>query len=286
MSKKYITLTIILLISSWGFSQNRGFEQEVGVSLKASTNGFGGDIYYRPISKLAVKAGVEYLSLNISSNTIERFIDEEISVSVPIPNGGNIKFNTDAKFKTGALSLAVGYQPFKLMYITAGIAKSLFASEVIGIPMSDIDFGSYNIPNMGTVNPKIIQDKIGSFNIDINSKNSIMPYLGIGLGSFVPQSRNVSFALELGVYYVGSYVLEYTLPTGINAESITYDISLTQEQKDLYFDRINREVDKVYADLDREVGSAINDINDALENFKFYPVLKLTVGFKAFTFKK
>ena len=286
MSKKTFILIITLLISAWCFSQSTDFKQQIGVSLKASTNGLGGDLYYRPTNMIAIKAGVEYVSLNIKSETIERFVGEDINVSIPIPSGGNIKFDTNAKFKTGALSLAVGYQPFKIMYITAGISKSLFASEVIGGPMSDLDFGNYNIPNLGFVNPTIAKENIGAFNIDINSKNSIMPYIGVGLGSYVPQNKNVSFALELGAYYVGNYTLRYSLPQGLNAENIDYDPNITQEQKELFMDEINAEVNKTLANLDREVNNAIEDINEALESFRFYPVLKLTIGFNAFTFRK
>ncbi len=286
MTKKTIILSLILFISAWSFSQSNDYNHQVGVSLKASTNGIGGDLYYKPNNKIAVKAGIEYILLNFKSETIERFVGEDVNVSIPMPIGGDIKFNTNAKFKTGALSLAVGFQPFKILYITAGISKSLFASEVIGLPMSDIDFGTYNVLPAGTINPIIAKENIGSFNININSKNSIMPYIGIGLGSYVPQNKKVSFAFEIGAYYVGSYTLKYSLPQGLNVENIYYGENITQEQKDLFSDKINDEVNKTVADLDREVGNAINDINEALESFKFYPVLKLTIGFNAFTFKK
>lgn len=285
MNNKTFLLSIALLVSSWSFAQTNDFDRHIGISLKASTNGFGGDLYYQPTNKIAIKAGAEYLSLTIKSSTIERFVGEDINISIPMPAGSsNITFNTDAKFKTGALSLSVGYQPFKMMYVTAGVAKSLFASEVIGVPMTDIVYGSYDVPTIGIVNPRIAKEKIGPFNIDVNSKNSIMPYIGIGLGSFVPQNKTVSFALELGAYYMGSYVIEYTLPTGINTNNIDYGVSIPQELKDLYFEDINTQVDKVAADIDREVGIAINDINNKLDNFKFYPVLKLTIGFRAFEF--
>ncbi len=287
MDNKTLLLSITLLVSSWSFAQTNDSDRHIGISLKASTNGFGGDLYYRPAEKIAVKAGAEYLSLTINSSTIERFVGEDINVSIPMPIGSsNITFNTDAKFKTGALSLAVGYQPFKMMYITAGIAKTLFASEVTGVPITDIVYSSYDVPTIGIVQPRIAKEKIGPFDIDVNSKNSIMPYIGIGLGSFVPQNKTVSFALELGAYYMGSYVIEYSLPTGISTNNIDYGVSIPQELKDLYQDDINTQVDKVAADIDREVGIAIDDINDKLDNFKFYPVLKLTIGFKAFTFKK
>lgn len=286
MKKNTILLLITLLFSAFSFSQQSHFEQQLGLSFKASTNGFGGDVYYRPSNKFAIKVGAEYLSLNIKSKTIEKFVGEDINFSVAIPNAPDVKFEADAKFKTGALSLAVGYQPFKLMYVTAGIAKTLFSSEVIGASQSDIVFAGYNIPTIGTVTPMIAKDKLGVFNVTINSKNSIIPYVGIGLGSYVPDNKRFSFALELGAYYVGNYALEYTLPPGLTVESVDYGPNITQEQKDLYFSYISDDVQSAVADVNREIDATMNDINRKLNNFKFYPVLKFTVGFSAFEFKK
>lgn len=74
------------------------------------------------------------------------------------------------------------------------------------------------------------------------------------------------------------------MPTGINAANIDYGPNVTQEHKDMFFDEINAEVTKLYNDVDREVGVVIDDINNKLERYKFYPVLKLTIGFNAFSF--
>ena len=174
--------------------------------------------------------------------------------------------------------MAVGYQPFKMFYLTAGLGKSLFASDVRGISANDIVFRDNNDSRVAS----IAKDDIGPFVIDIKYKNSITPYFGIGLGSFVPQNSRVSFALELGAYYIGSFVLEPTFPTGLNIENIDYSGPITPEQEGV----INAEINKVNNEIKFEVNNNIQDINDALKSFKFYPVLKLTVGFRAFTFKK
>lgn len=284
MNKKTLLLTVAVLLSAWSFSQTGYFDKQIGVSFKASTNGIGGDVYYRPTKKLAVKAGVEYLSINLSSDRIESFTDEDPNVTISNPYGSDIVFNTQGYFKTGALSVAVGYQPFKMFYVTAGIGRSLFGSDARGILADDILFEGKDIPTVGMVKPKIMKDDIGPFIIDIDYSNTIIPYLGIGLGSFVPQNKKVSFALELGAYYVGKFVLEHTMPTGLNANNIKYGTNVTQEHKDLYFKDIEVEVNKIVSDIDREVGIVVDDINDVLKDFKFYPVLKLTIGFNAFSF--
>ena len=45
-------------------------------------------------------------------------------------------------------------------------------------------------------------------------------------------------------------------------------------------------VQNVYNDVDREVTTVLNDINEVIKDYKFYPVLKLTVGFNAFTLRR
>lgn len=286
MRKILFILSIFFFVVAVGFSQSTDFNHQVGVSLKASTNGFGGDLYYRPMNKLAIKVGAEYLKLNLSSNTLNRFVDEDVNITITDPRGNDLVFNSDGKVKTGAVSIAVGYQVFRAMYVTAGVGKYLFDSEVIGTPLTDLTFEKQVIPGVGTINPKIAKDDLGIFNITVTPSNTIIPYVGVGLGSFVPRNKSVSFALELGAYYVGSYVVNANIPTGVKSENIDYGISITQDQRELISGLISSELNTITADINREVNSTVNDINKTIEPYKFYPVLKLTIGFKAFEFKK
>ena len=284
MSNKTYFLLVAVMLSALSFSQSNDFEKQMGVSLKASTNGIGVDLYFRPTKKLAIKAGAEYLSLNLSSDRIESFVGEDVNVTISNPYGSDIVFSTGGRFKTGAISVAIGYQPFKLFYVTAGVGKSLFSSEATGILATDVVFEGKDVPTVGMVKPIIHKADVGPFIIDIDYNNSIIPYVGIGLGSFVPQNKRVSFALELGAYYVGKFTLVHTMPSGLNAANIDFGPNVTQEHKDTYFNEINTEVNKIVADVDREVRVVIDDINDVLKDYKFYPVLKLTIGFNAFSF--
>ena len=286
MRKQLYLLSIFLLIVAVGFSQSTDINHQVGVSFKASTNGFGGDLYYRPMNKLAIKAGAEYLKLNLSTKTLNRFVDEDINITISNPQGSDLVFNSDGKIKTGAVSIAVGYQVFKAMYVTAGIGKYLFDSEVTGTPITDLTFDKQDIPGIGTINPKILKEDLGIFNITVAPSNTIVPYIGVGLGSFVPRNKSVSFALELGAYYVGSYVVKANIPSGINLDNIDYGIPITPEQQDMIETAISSEIDSYTADINREVDKAVNDVNKTIEPYKFYPVLKFTIGFKAFEFKK
>ena len=282
MDKKTFTLLISFLIVATVFSQRSDFNHQVGISVKASTNGFGGDLYYRPLEKFAIKAGAEYFNLKIKNESLHRYVGESVNISIPIPKANNLEFNSEGKFKSGALSLAVGYQPFKILYFTAGIGKYLFASEVIGKPLSDLTFASQNILSLGTFSPRIYKEDLGVFNITINPSKSIIPYFGIGLGSFVPGNKRVSFALELGAYYVGSFVVKANMPPGLNVENIDYGTSLNQEQ----IDKVNTEFNSVTTNLNSQVKDIVSSINKEIEPYKFHPVLKLTIGFRAFEFRK
>ena len=286
MIKILIFLSTFFLFNAITFSQSTDFNHQIGISLKSSTNGFGGDLYYRPMNKLALKAGAEYLKLNLSSKTLNRFVDEDVNITISNPRGDDLVFNSDGKVKTGAVSIAVGYQFFKAMYVTAGVGKYLFDSEVIGRPLTDLTFEKQDIPGIGTINPKILKEDLGIFNITVTPSNTIIPFIGVGLGCFVPRNKSISFALEFGAYYVGSYVVNANIPTGVKSENIDYGISITQEQKDLISGLISSELNTITVDINREVNSTVNDINKSIEPYKFYPVLKLTIGFKAFEFKK
>ena len=282
MNKKIFILLISLLIGGNVFSQSADFNHQIGISVKASTNGFGGDIYYRPMEKLAIKAGAEYLSLIINNETLQRYVGESVNYTIPNPRGSDLTISSEGKFKTGSLSLAIGYQPLKAIYITAGIGKYLFDSEVIGTPLSDITFDPRDVPGLGIVSPKISKEDIGLINVTIKPSNSFIPYFGIGLGSFVPRNKKVSFALELGAYYVGSFKVKANIPPGFKVENIDYGTSFTPGQ----LDKINSEINTVKANLNAKVEEIVRDINKEIEPYKFHPVLKLTIGFRAFDFKK
>ena len=288
MNKKTFFVSIALLIAAWGFSQTSDFNHQIGISLKGSTNGVGGDIYYRPTKMLAIKAGVEFVDANITAETMKPYVGDALIVSIPMPTDPptNMIFDAGAKFKTGALSAAIGFQPFGGLYLTAGVGKFLFASEVIGAPRTDLAFESQNVPGVGKVDPKIFKDVLGNFSITVNPANTITPYVGIGLGSFVPRKGAVSFALELGAYYLGSYVLHANLPPGLKSENVDYGSNVSQAQKDQYFGSINNDIDAIIVDLDTEVNKAIDEVNKTIEPYGFYPVIKLTIGIRALTFKK
>jgi hypothetical protein len=278
------TRFLILFLSLTLLCSAGDFKQQIGISLKGSTNGIGADLYYRPIKSIAFKAGYEAFNASLTAQTLQSYVGSNIaSVSVPMPTGGDMNFDINSKLKTGSLSFLVGYQPFGGLYITAGVGTFLLNADISGSPTNDLNLGSKTV-NGVTVSPVIPKDKIGNFLINLSPTNKIAPYFGIGLGSFVPRKGRVSFALELGAYYMGAPVVSATLPTGLKAENIDWGSNLTQSQRDQYFGTINADVTNTLNDLQTKINSQVNDLNTQMKPFAFYPVLKLTIGIKALEF--
>jgi len=278
------TRLLILFLSATLLCSAGDFKQQIGISLKGSTNGIGADIYYRPIKSIAFKAGYEAFNASLTAQTLQSYVGSNIaSVSVPMPTGGDMNFDINSKLKTGSMSFLVGYQPFGGLYITAGVGTFLLNADISGTPTNDLNLGSKTV-NGVTVSPVIPKDKIGNFLINLSPTNKIAPYFGIGLGSFVPRKGRVSFALELGAYYMGAPVVSATLPTGLKAENIDWGSNLTQTQRDQYFGTINADVTNTLNDLQTKINSQVNDLNTQMKPFAFYPVLKLTIGIKALEF--
>lgn len=275
-----------LLFSIMVVNAQSDFSPQIGVSLKASTIGLGGDVYFRPLKSLAIKAGYEGFNANITAATIQPIAGDAASISIPMPTGGDLGFDLGAKFKTGALSLAVGFQPFGGLYLTAGISRFAFNIEATGTPTTNLSLGTYTVTGAGTVNPFISKEKLGDFSVSLSPKYKIAPYFGIGLGSFVPRKNRVSFAFEIGAYYMGALQTQINLPAGLKSANIDYGATLTQSQKDQIASSLNSEIDGAINDLNTEVGSFETEVNTQLKPFVLYPVLKMTIGIKAYEFKK
>lgn len=160
----------------------------------------------------------------------------------------------------------------------------MFASKATGLPSTDAVFEMEDLPFIGTVEATIYKEDIGPFIIDVDSRNSITPYVGIGLGSYVPQNKKISFALELGTYYIGEFVLEHTMPKGISTNNINYNSRVTEAISVLLSEYIEAAIDQLVTNLDKEVGMVVDDINSALKGYQFYPVIKLTIGFNLSSF--
>lgn len=208
-------------------AQTEKFHSSVGINLKASNNGFGGDLYYRPFKTLALKAGYETVNLPFSQKV----------------NQDNVELDAKFHYNTGATSLCAVYQPFGGLYFTAGAAFLDFKSSLHGVSSGAYEIGDISVP----------AEKLGEMNIRITPQNKIAPYAGFGIGNAFPRDYPVSFSLEIGAFYMGSPKIDIQA-TGMLAPN---------------------------ADPDH-IATLQNEIKD----FKLYPVVKLSLGIRLYTFGK
>jgi len=150
----------------------------IGVALKSSTNGFGGDVVYNFHNRMSLRLGFEQLRLKTNFT-----FDEE-----------SIDYDADANYKAGSLSLLFDYYLWNHLFLTAGAGWNMFHTEIDGKAASSLQYGDIQIS----------KEKIGGFNFQIDPSLQLSPYLGIGFGRTLGLKKKLGFAFEMGGFYQGS----------------------------------------------------------------------------------
>jgi hypothetical protein len=176
-------LVLSLLISIIGISDLSAQGETVsakgiGVALKSSTNGLGGDLVYSFHERMSLRLGYEQLHLKTNFSFNEESVD----------------YDANANYTTGSLSFLFDYFLGKHLFLTAGAGWNMFHAEIDGEAASALQYGDIQIS----------KDKIGGFNFQIDPSLQLSPYLGIGFGRTLGLKRKVGFAFEMGGYYQGS----------------------------------------------------------------------------------
>ena len=154
------------------------FKPGIGVGLKASTNGLGGDVIYNFHKRMAIRLGFEKLGF---------------ATNVPFEEQG-IEYSADVKFQTGSVSLLYDFYVLNHVFLTAGAGYNLFRVNADGHATGPLQFGDLSIP----------PESIGTFNFQVDPSMKISPYMGLGFGRTLGLKHRVGFAFELGGYYQGS----------------------------------------------------------------------------------
>lgn len=178
---KIITLSIVIttILSSSLWAQSEGVSTRgIGIAIKSSTNGFGGDVIYNFNNRMNVRLGYERLSFKTDFNFKEESVD----------------YDATADYKTGSLSVLLDYYVWKRIFLTVGAGWNMFHGVVDGKAASALEYGDILIP----------KEKIGNFNFQIDPSLQISPYLGIGFGRTLGLKKKLGFAFELGGIYQGS----------------------------------------------------------------------------------
>lgn len=187
--KPYVVLIssifFMFFVSLNCWAQNNDFSgKEIGLALKASTNGFGGDVVFNFHKRMDVRLGYEQLHFKTTFSFSEK----------------SVEYDADTDYKTGSLSLLFDYHLAKHVFLTAGVGYNMFHGVVDGKATSDLEYGDIMIS----------KDKIGTFEFQIDPSMKISPYLGIGFGRTLGLAKRVGFAIEIGGYYQGSPDLTIT----------------------------------------------------------------------------
>ncbi|MFA5816978.1 MAG: hypothetical protein WC865_15330 [Bacteroidales bacterium] len=159
-------------------SAQTAFSSGIGLAIKASTNGLGGDAVYNFHKRMSIRLGFEQLGAKTD------FIFEENAVT----------YAANVSFKTGSISLLFDYYLADHVFLSAGAGWNLFHAAIDGEAISFLQFGDIRIP----------KEKIGTFNFQVDPSLKISPYAGIGFGRTLGLKKKVGFAFELGGFYQGS----------------------------------------------------------------------------------
>lgn len=239
------------------FKTDKMMLNHLAASVHAGTTGFGLEVA-TPVTKyVAVRAGVSFMP-NITFNT-----NATANVSFSgVPSGVDIPTEYDVDIKGGLGrtqgSLIFNVYPFTMktpLYVAVGayfggsrLIKVTGHSDELESVLNDPNYAQYiddALLQVGESGLPIAKD--GSVSGGMKGK-SFRPYVGIGWGSAIPK-KLLNFNVELGVQFHGKL--------------------------------------KVYSNhghVDNDIYKEANDdtLNDIIDKFTVYPVLKFTLSGKIF----
>lgn len=210
-----------------------GFLSHWGVAAKIGTYGPGVDIHTSLHPQIKARVGFNYLAGTYKdelSFTADGFTIDSHGMVISAPLSGYVK---DPKLRFPEANILVDFYPIKsgIFSITAGVymgknkvtAKGL-VTEVAGMPYDGQAFEFDDV--IIRPNPD------GSFDVGLRMGNPVKPYLGIGLGRTIPQSR-LGFRFDMGVIYQGNYVVESgNIDSGtmdqINEQAADFDLPFSK----------------------------------------------------------
>jgi hypothetical protein len=172
MNKK-IPLLIITILIATSIRADMG----LGVAIKASTMGFGGDVALGLNKNMDVRLGFDMMGFSYD------FTFEETGIN----------YSAIAAVKTGSITALFDYYIGNSIFIAAGAGYNMFNTNVSGHSTGGFPYGDITITD----------EKIGDFKFGISPGLKISPYLGIGFGRALGSEKNFSVAFEIGTYYQG-----------------------------------------------------------------------------------
>jgi len=155
-----------------------------GLSLKASTLGFGLEVIRRQNQFFAFRLGGTYYPYNAKKTDTEFEVEKT--------------YNADFSALTLIADwFIIGH--FSSFHLSGGVVYNLTNLTVDGVPINTYVIGTYPIPpsQIGDVTIKLTPVKFS-------------PYLGAGFGNFISKKKKLTFNVQLGVLYQGPPKVEFT----------------------------------------------------------------------------
>ena len=161
--------------------------QAYSIGLSTGTAGLIGiDVHYSATKKIGLTAYFNHFDLS--------FNDLSISASNFGFSDENLLLNSDLNLSTVGFNL--DFAPFKKkgFRLIGGLGIGLNNKIV-----ANIGFQEEMLLNDFVISP----ERIGTFTVEYQSSNTLLPYFGIGIGRAIPKKR-VGFSVELGSYFRGA----------------------------------------------------------------------------------
>ena len=218
---------------------------QFGISPVAGTLGLGLELDY---------AMNDYFSIRLQGNQFnydDDFEEDDINYK------GEIKLST--------YGLLVDYHPFSGAFrLTGGIYSN--GNQMSGLA-NDSGRVEYEIGD--AIYTSVPSDPL-TLNADVELGNSSAGYLGLGWGHSPKNTGGLLLSFELGVIFSGEPTIAYQASGSaqVNVNGNLQQFSLA--------DTANPLVAEFYTELDKEAAN----LQDDLSEFKFYPVLKLGIGYR------
>ncbi len=176
---KIKVIVVLIAFSAVSFWPQKSIAQfNIGLALKGSTVGLGGDVVVRFNSKMDVRLGFETFGTSFDFDFEEN----------------DVYYDANAHLKLGSVSALFDYYLGSSFFATAGLAYNLFNLDIAGHANKDMPYGDIFVD----------KEKIGTFDVSVDPALKISPYLGIGVGKPLGKEKNLALAFELGAFYQGA----------------------------------------------------------------------------------
>lgn len=201
----------------------------VALGISGSTNGFGVNLNTALNKRFALRLGYE----KVDKTFKDAFVYSQ----------GDQSFNATPVWKTGGLSAILDFYLFRGFFVSGGVVYSNMDLAVKMMSGSSLKIGDIDFqPN-----------EIGELVLNVKPAEKLAPYGAFGFGRNISRDHRLAMSLEIGTYYMQSYMMGVTGTELFAANG----------------DPANQE--------------SVDNLNETLKGISwsgFYPVIKLGVSYK------